>query len=239
MSITMVVMPWCLGASGLVRTVARPKSDRCAPLVQTFWPLISQPPPATPSPHPGRPGPDAGRVGPGAWLAEQLAPDHVLAERRADPALDLFGAGVLDQGQDDPAGDAEGLVFFGDSDRHRHILPVHPAPAPARIPTVSSSVMPARLIGPCSPSGLSLGGVSPRACGAGQGDDFGRDRSLPRRTHPLIAGSMPHKRALGSAMAPSSVAAAELGFIVRWRVPGGLHGVAARGDRGGRRRRGW
>ena len=43
-SITIMVMPWCLGASGFVRTVARPKSARCAPLVQTFWPLIRQPP---------------------------------------------------------------------------------------------------------------------------------------------------------------------------------------------------
>src|SRR6202040_3487743 len=56
---------------------------------------------------PCRPGPDASRVGPGARLAEQLAPDHVLAERRADPARYLVRAGVLDQGQDDPAGDAE------------------------------------------------------------------------------------------------------------------------------------
>ena len=40
MSITIVVMPLCLGASGLVRTVARPKLASRAPLVQTFWPLI-------------------------------------------------------------------------------------------------------------------------------------------------------------------------------------------------------
>ncbi len=44
MSITIVVMPWCLGASGLVRTVTRPKPARWAPLVHTFWPLIRQPP---------------------------------------------------------------------------------------------------------------------------------------------------------------------------------------------------
>ncbi len=44
MSITIVVMPLCLGASGLVRTVAKPKPARCAPLVHTFWPLTSQPP---------------------------------------------------------------------------------------------------------------------------------------------------------------------------------------------------
>src|SRR6202044_560465 len=53
-----------------------------------------------------RPGPDAGRVGPGAWLAEQLAPDDVLAQRGRNPALDLVGASVLDEGEDVPAGDA-------------------------------------------------------------------------------------------------------------------------------------
>ena len=50
MSITIIVMPWCLGASGLVRTVARPKSARCALLVHTFCPSIRQPPPTSPSP---------------------------------------------------------------------------------------------------------------------------------------------------------------------------------------------
>ena len=44
MSITMVVMPACLGASGSVRTVARPRWQYCAPEVQTFWPLTTQPP---------------------------------------------------------------------------------------------------------------------------------------------------------------------------------------------------
>ncbi len=62
MSITIMVMPWCLGASGSVRTVARPNEARCAPLVQTFWPLIRQPPstlvalvrmPAASDPAPG------------------------------------------------------------------------------------------------------------------------------------------------------------------------------------------
>src|SRR5436190_673049 len=59
-----------------------------------------------PTVGPGRPGPDAGRVGAGARLAEQLAPDDVLVERRADPARHLVWGGVLDQGEDDPAGDA-------------------------------------------------------------------------------------------------------------------------------------
>ena len=44
MSMTMVVMPWCLGTSGSVRMVASPKLAYWAPLVHTFWPLTSQPP---------------------------------------------------------------------------------------------------------------------------------------------------------------------------------------------------
>ena len=44
MSITIVVMPSCLGTSGLVRTVAKPMPATWAWLVHTFWPLISQPP---------------------------------------------------------------------------------------------------------------------------------------------------------------------------------------------------
>ena len=44
---------------------------------------------------------------PGPGLAEQLAPDDVLVERGPDPARDLIGGGVLDEGEDHPAGDAE------------------------------------------------------------------------------------------------------------------------------------
>ena len=44
MSITIVVIPACLGASGLVRTVARPRSQYWAPLVHTFCPFTIQPP---------------------------------------------------------------------------------------------------------------------------------------------------------------------------------------------------
>jgi hypothetical protein len=32
-------MPWCLGRSGLVRTSRRPREDRWATVVQTFWPF--------------------------------------------------------------------------------------------------------------------------------------------------------------------------------------------------------
>ena len=44
MSITTVVMPWCLGTSGSVRMVAKPCLARWAPDVHTFWPLTFQPP---------------------------------------------------------------------------------------------------------------------------------------------------------------------------------------------------
>ncbi len=44
MSMTIVVMPACFGASGLVRTVASPRWQYWAPLVHTFCPLTIQPP---------------------------------------------------------------------------------------------------------------------------------------------------------------------------------------------------
>lgn len=59
MSITIMVMPSCLGASGFVRD-----ADDA--------------------------GLDARRVGACVPLAEQLAPDHVLVQRRQDPAGDLL-----------------------------------------------------------------------------------------------------------------------------------------------------
>ena len=103
MSITIMVMPWCLGASGSVRTVARPRFATWARLVQTFWPVTSQPPSTR-----GGPRGDAGGVGPRVGLAEQLAPDDVVVECRADPAGDLVVGGVLDEGEDHPPGDAVG-----------------------------------------------------------------------------------------------------------------------------------
>ena len=36
------VMPWCLGASGLVRASSIPRSARWPPEVHTFWPLTIQ-----------------------------------------------------------------------------------------------------------------------------------------------------------------------------------------------------
>ena len=44
MSMAIIVMPSCLGTSGLVRTVAKPMPATWAPEVHTFWPLTSQPP---------------------------------------------------------------------------------------------------------------------------------------------------------------------------------------------------
>ena len=44
MSIAIIVTPACLGASGSVRTVARPHWHRWARLVHTFCPVTRQPP---------------------------------------------------------------------------------------------------------------------------------------------------------------------------------------------------
>ena len=40
MSTMNIVRPLCLGASGSVRAASQPQSERCAPDVQIFWPLI-------------------------------------------------------------------------------------------------------------------------------------------------------------------------------------------------------
>ena len=99
-SITIVVIPACLGASGSVRTVARPRWQNWAPLVQTFWPLTSQPPSTR------VPGCGSGGVGPGVGLAEELAPHELALQGRADPACHLVRGRLLDQGEQHPAGDA-------------------------------------------------------------------------------------------------------------------------------------
>ena len=102
MSITIVVMPACFGASGLVRTVASPRWQYWAPLVHTFCPLTTQPPSTRVSPRRHR-----RRIGPGVGLAEQLAPDVLPHERLEDPALHLVRGGVLVHRHDVPPGDAE------------------------------------------------------------------------------------------------------------------------------------
>ena len=55
---------------------------------------------------PGAPRLDPGGVAAGVGLAEELAPDDVLAQRGHDPARHLVLGGVLDQREDHPAGDA-------------------------------------------------------------------------------------------------------------------------------------
>ena len=55
---------------------------------------------------PGALGLDAGGVGAGVGLAEELAPDDFLVQRRHDPAVELVLVGVLDQREDVPGGDA-------------------------------------------------------------------------------------------------------------------------------------
>ena len=103
MSITIVVMPSCLGTSGLVRTVAKPMPAH----VGAAGPhLLAVDQPA--AVDPGGLGLHAGGVGAGVGLGEELAPDDVLVERRAHPAGDLVLGGVLDEREDVPAGDAVG-----------------------------------------------------------------------------------------------------------------------------------
>src|SRR5947209_987667 len=76
------------------------------------WPppmlTLSLPRVARATVDPGRLGLDTSRVGPRVGLTEQLAPDDVLVQRRAHPARHLVVGGVLDEGEDDPAGDAVG-----------------------------------------------------------------------------------------------------------------------------------
>ena len=100
MSMTMVVMPSCLGASGSVRIVASPKRG----VVGAARPdLLAVDQPA--AVDPGAPRLDPRRVAAGVGLAEELAPDDLLAQRRQDPARHLVLGRVLDQRQDDPPGD--------------------------------------------------------------------------------------------------------------------------------------
>ncbi len=103
MSITIIVMPSCLGTSGLVRTVAKPIPATCAPLVHTFWPLTSQPPSTRVALvlTPAASEPASGSLK--SW--HQI---DVLVERRAHPAVDLVLGGVLDDREDVPRRDAVG-----------------------------------------------------------------------------------------------------------------------------------
>ena len=103
MSITIIVMPSCLGTSGFVRTVANPMPATCAPLVHTFWPLTSQPPstrvalvltPAASEPASG-----------------SLKSWHQMTSwfsAGVHPAIDLVLGGVLDDREDVPRRDPVG-----------------------------------------------------------------------------------------------------------------------------------
>ena len=87
MSTTNAVRPACLTASGSVRTTSRPHRARWASVVQTFWPLTTH---SSPSRTPR--DDEAGEVRPGAGLREQLAPDLLAREQRAEVALLLIVA---------------------------------------------------------------------------------------------------------------------------------------------------
>ena len=102
MSITMVVMPACLGASGLVRTVANPRWL----FVGAGGPhLLAVDHPA--AVDPGAPGLDRGGIGAGVGLTEELAPDVLPHQRLLDPAVHLVRGGVLVHRHDVPARDAQ------------------------------------------------------------------------------------------------------------------------------------
>src|SRR4051795_10823750 len=120
MSMIIIVMPWCFGTSGSVRTVAKPLPASCAPLVHTFWPLTSHPPsvrvprvlmPAASEPAAGsrnsRNQMSSWRSAGGAGgLAERQPPEGSWAKRgRAEP-LHLLRGRVLDDCEQVPAGDA-------------------------------------------------------------------------------------------------------------------------------------
>ena len=102
-------MPLCLGASGSVRARQIAQSACRACDVQTFCPLSSHPPAAR---H--RPGAQRREVGSGARLGEQLAPDDVAPQGRADEGLPLLvGAVGQDRGQRPVADGGRGLGQAG------------------------------------------------------------------------------------------------------------------------------
>ncbi len=90
-------MPWCLGSSGLVRASSRPREARWATVVQTFWPFTTHSSPSR-SARVARPATSE----PGAGLAEQLAPDLLAGEQRAQVALLLLVGAVGDDGRRAP-----------------------------------------------------------------------------------------------------------------------------------------
>ena len=80
-----------------------PHLQYCAPVVQIFWPLMTQS-----SPSRTARGAQAGEVGAGAGLAEQLAPDLLAAQHRPEVALLLLvGAVHHDRRPEHALADAE------------------------------------------------------------------------------------------------------------------------------------
>ena len=102
MSMTIVVMPACFGASGFVRTVASPRWQYWAPLVHTFCPLTTQPP-STRVPRvvtAAASDPASGSLN--SWH-QTYSPISVLKTQRST----WSGCGVLVHRHDVPPGDAE------------------------------------------------------------------------------------------------------------------------------------
>ena len=122
----------------------------------------------------GARGLDAGGVGAGVGLAEQLAPDDLLVERRAHPAGDLVVGGVLDQREDHPAGDA---VRPGAGRRRRA----------NSCSMTSCSTAPASRPHGCGQCGIDVAGVDQlrsRWASASRSCDARRRRRAPRRGSP-------------------------------------------------------
>ena len=90
---TNIVRPLCLGTSGFVRASRRPNAACCAFVVHTFWPESRQ----EPSSCSLRAGLHAGEVRARGRLGEELAPDLVGGEHRAEVALLLLLGPVRDQ----------------------------------------------------------------------------------------------------------------------------------------------
>ena len=90
-----------------------PKSENCAPEVHTFWPLMIQSPEPSGADGAGARGGDVGAAG---GLGEQLAPDLLAAQRRADEALfvDLVAAQVMMVGTHMPRPIWNGLPGVGE-----------------------------------------------------------------------------------------------------------------------------
>ena len=90
---TNIVRPLCLGTSGSVRASSRPNAACCAFVVHTFWPESRQEPSSCCFARVWTPG----EVGAGGRLGEELAPDLVGGQHRAEVALLLVLGAVRDQ----------------------------------------------------------------------------------------------------------------------------------------------